>query len=162
MTALVVGRIRCHLLQAANRRNALRSTGPRTPEGKARVRVNPVKHGMTATHTVVLPMESAEEYTTFAESVRAELKPVGLLEGELVDQIIACLWRRRRMSRMEAGILASEYFKILTEEQLGVHRAYDQITSSRADRAEVETAMVGRTYNGRAVEFVPVRDRSRT
>jgi len=129
----------------ANRRNARRSTGPRTPDGKARVSGNAVTHGLLAKHAVVLPMESAEEYTTFAESLRAELKPVGLLEGERVDQIIACLWRQRRLGRMEAGILTAGYFTILADEARGVNHAYDQVARSR-DRAEVESAMIGRVY----------------
>ena len=43
---------------AANRRNAQKSTGPRTAEGKKRASLNALKHGMTA-KTVVLPHESA-------------------------------------------------------------------------------------------------------
>jgi len=33
---------------AANRKNAQKSTGPKTPEGRAAVRLNGVKHGLTA------------------------------------------------------------------------------------------------------------------
>ena len=39
---------------AANRRNAQKSTGPRTTAGKAKTRLNPLKHGLTA-ETIVLP-----------------------------------------------------------------------------------------------------------
>ena len=46
----------------ANLRNATRSTGPRTEAGKKKVRLNAVKHGLTATTVVVLPHEDAEAY----------------------------------------------------------------------------------------------------
>src|SRR5205807_417954 len=41
----------------ANRRNALKSTGPKTPGGKAAVRLNALRHGLRA-HAVVLPGEN--------------------------------------------------------------------------------------------------------
>jgi len=45
---------------AANRRNATRSTGPRTPEGKARVKWNALKHGLLA-RSVVVPLKGGPE-----------------------------------------------------------------------------------------------------
>ena len=48
----------------ANRRNALRSTGPRTEDGKRRSRLNAVRHGLTA-ETVVGSLEDAEDYKAF-------------------------------------------------------------------------------------------------
>jgi hypothetical protein len=95
---------------------------------------------------MVLPLENAAEYTAFAEQLRAELRPVGPVEGELVDQIIAGMWRRRRLSLIETGILTTQYFTILTEEDQGLHREYNDVVSARADGAEAETAMLGQTY----------------
>src|SRR4051794_20074973 len=43
----------------ANRANARKSTGPRTPEGKMASRLNGVTHGMCCTLPVVLPGEDA-------------------------------------------------------------------------------------------------------
>jgi hypothetical protein len=45
----------------ANRRNALRSTGPKTGEGKQRASQNAVRHGLTA-ETVIIPLEDADDY----------------------------------------------------------------------------------------------------
>ena len=49
----------------ANRRNALKSTGPTTPEGKERSRCNAVRHGLTA-ETVIAALEDAEDYESAA------------------------------------------------------------------------------------------------
>ena len=48
----------------ANRRNALKSTGPATPEGKQRSRCNAVRHGLTA-ETVIAVLENLEDYEAF-------------------------------------------------------------------------------------------------
>jgi hypothetical protein len=87
----------------ANRRNALKSTGPKTPEGKAAVRHNATKHGLLS-QEVLLPGEDAAALEELGERLRAELQPVGELESMLVDRIIAAYWRLRRLGRVEAGI----------------------------------------------------------
>ena len=53
---------------AANRRNALRSTGPRTDEGRAKCRLNAVKHGLAA-QALLLPGEDAETLRDFRQDL---------------------------------------------------------------------------------------------
>ena len=48
----------------ANRRNALKSTGPKTEAGKHSSRCNAVRHGLTA-ETVIGALEDAEDYKAF-------------------------------------------------------------------------------------------------
>ena len=55
----------------ANRRNALKSTGPTTPEGKQHARCNAVRHGLTA-ETVIGVLEDANDYAAFEAAVTAD------------------------------------------------------------------------------------------
>jgi predicted component of type VI protein secretion system len=87
----------------ANRQNALKSTGAKTPEGKAAVRLNAVKHGLLSRETL-LPGEDEEALKELGERLRDELQPVGEFENLLVERIIASYWRLWRLGRMEAGI----------------------------------------------------------
>ena len=89
----------------ANRRNALKSTGPKTPEGKAAVRLNALKHGLLS-QEMLLPGEDEEALRELGQDLRDELQPVGELENLLVERIIASYWRLRRLGRVEAGIFA--------------------------------------------------------
>ena len=91
----------------ANRRNAQRSTGPKTSEGKAAVRLNARTHGLRS-QEVLLSGEDEEALKDLDENLRAELKPVGELENLLVDGIVAAQWRLRRLRRVEAGIFVRE------------------------------------------------------
>jgi hypothetical protein len=56
---------------AANRLNALKSTGPRTDEGKQRSRQNALCHGLTA-ETVITALENAADYQTFQSTILAD------------------------------------------------------------------------------------------
>src|SRR5215216_1757460 len=92
---------------AANRQNALKSTGPKTPDGKAAVRLNALRHGLLS-EEILLPGEDEEALRELAEGLGAELQPVGELEKNLVDRIIFLTWRLRRLGRVETGIFAWE------------------------------------------------------
>jgi hypothetical protein len=93
----------------ANRSNALKSTGPKTPQGKAAVRHNATKHGLLS-QEVLLPEEDAAALEELGERLRAELQPVGELEGMLVDRIVSASWRLSRLGRVEAGIFTWELY----------------------------------------------------
>jgi hypothetical protein len=92
----------------ANRRNALKSTGPNTPEGKAVVRYNAIKHGLLSEDVVLVPGEDEAALRELGELLREELQPVGELENLLVDRISAAHWRLRRLNRVEAGLFVNQ------------------------------------------------------
>jgi hypothetical protein len=108
----------------ANRRNALKSTGPKTPEGKAAVRLNALKHGLLS-QAVLLPGEDEEALRELDQNLKVELQPVGELENLLVDRIIASYWRLRRLGRVEAGIFAWERSEELAERAEREARGYE-------------------------------------
>ena len=86
----------------ANRLNAQKSTGPKTPEGRAAVRLNGVTHGLTA-ETIVLKGESEADFTNLLASLEAEHDPVSATEEALVGQLAMATWRLRRLYHAEAG-----------------------------------------------------------
>jgi hypothetical protein len=109
----------------ANRRNARKSTGPKTPEGKARANNNAMSHGILS-REVVLPEEDEATFEELRERLWAELQPVGELESLLVDKIVAAHWRLRRLGRVEAGIFAWERYKLLADRAYSEARRYVQ------------------------------------
>ncbi len=108
----------------SNRRNALKSTGPKTPEGKATVRLNAVKHGLLS-QDVLLPGEDEATLRELAELLRDELQPIGELESLLVDRIIASHWRLRRLGRVETGIFLWQQYEEGAERAQQEARTYE-------------------------------------
>lgn len=91
---------------AANRKNALRSTGPKTPQGKSRVSKNALRHGFFATGPVVPHWESAHEWEAHRDAIHGAVVPVGYLEERLTDRLALLLWRLRRVERFETEALS--------------------------------------------------------
>jgi hypothetical protein len=88
---------------AANRCNALKSTGPTTPEGKERSRRNAVRHGLTA-ETVIPKLEDAEDYQAVEAAVIADYDAETAVERELVLRLSSVLWRLRRATGIESAL----------------------------------------------------------
>jgi hypothetical protein len=88
----------------ANRRNALRSTGPRTDEGKQQSRQNALRHGLTA-ETVIDGLEDSEDYRAFEAAVIADYEARTAVERELVLRLASLLWRLRRIISIETDLL---------------------------------------------------------
>ncbi len=98
----------------ANRANAQKSTGPRTPEGKAAIAQNALKHGLRA-RAAVLQGEDWEEYTCFRAGMLEELYPDGVQEMELATRIVDLTWRLRRAGRYQDAVFEALYDKYAAE-----------------------------------------------
>src|SRR3954467_14832797 len=79
----------------ANRRNAQKSTGPRTAEGKARSRLNGLVHGLRS-EEVVLPTESREAFDAHLARWLADWNPPTEARRHLVERAAVAAWRLRR------------------------------------------------------------------
>ena len=88
----------------ANRRNALRSTGPRTEGGRRQSRRNALRHGLTA-ETVIDGLEDSEDYRAFEETVIADYDAQTAVERELLLRLASLLWRLRRIISIETDLL---------------------------------------------------------
>jgi hypothetical protein len=94
----------------ANRRNAQKSTGPKTETGKQRASRNAAKHGLYAASVVLNSphyKEDPKEYNHLLASLIWELRPEGVLQHSLVHKIANALWRYKRLIRAETGNLHS-------------------------------------------------------
>jgi hypothetical protein len=96
---------------AAQRANAQKSTGPRSSDGIAAVRLNAIKHGFFARDAVNLELDGPariEEFNSLLEALLEEFQPESARERILVDDVAACLWRMRRILRYECRETWSE------------------------------------------------------
>jgi hypothetical protein len=84
----------------ANRRNAQKSTGPRTSEGKAVASQNSLKHGLSARKDVI-GSESQAEYDQYRERILGELNPISPMETMLAERIVSLSWRLVRIGRIQ-------------------------------------------------------------
>jgi hypothetical protein len=87
----------------ANRRNSLKSTGPKTEAGKQASRCNAVRHGLTA-ETVIGALEDVEDYKAFEAAITADYDAQSAVERELVLRLASLLWRLRRATTIETGL----------------------------------------------------------
>ncbi|HEX4749545.1 MAG TPA: hypothetical protein VH302_08400 [Bryobacteraceae bacterium] len=89
----------------ANRANAQRSTGPRTEAGRAKSSSNALRSALTG-RTVLLPTDDVDEYAGFLAEFQQELQPMGKMESELVQVVVDCYWRLRRIQELEYALYA--------------------------------------------------------
>src|SRR5205814_2334178 len=86
----------------ANRQNALKSTGPKSLDGKSRSAQNALKHGLCS--QAVLPTEDRLSFDMFCDEMRDSLHPCSPAESTLVERITQLSWRIQRLPDAEAEI----------------------------------------------------------
>ena len=95
----------------ANRANAQKSTGPRSPEGKSASRFNALKHGIDAA-SIVIPGEDPADYDALTANYQRSYRPETPSENFHVDTMLRADWQKRRLMRVEADLhrtLLAEY-----------------------------------------------------
>jgi hypothetical protein len=128
---------------AANRRNAKKSTGPKTAEGKAVSARNATKHGLLS-RLPVLPEEDGEAFERLRENLFCELIPVTQLEKLMVARLAALQWRLARVPQLEAELLERLRTDVLGNDE-GLGTAWQRDTGAYggalARLARYETAL---------------------
>jgi hypothetical protein len=89
----------------ANAKNARRSTGPRTAAGKARSKMNALKHGLDA-KTIILPGEDGAAFRSRLDAWWLDCPPRNPLEESLLRQAVELSWQLDRADRIQAAQLA--------------------------------------------------------
>ena len=77
------------------------TSGPNTPEGKAAVAHNSVRHGLNTVAIVIPGAESQEEWDALRTEIFESLDPVGPIEEALAHRAAESFWRLRRVTRAE-------------------------------------------------------------
>ncbi len=90
----------------SNRQNSRKSTGPRSEDGRARSRMNALRHGILSKQ-LLIPGEIEAELHDLWLRLYDDFQPQGTLEDEVLDQIVSGFWRLRRLRMVEAGLFSS-------------------------------------------------------
>jgi hypothetical protein len=139
----------------ANRRNAEKSTGPQTVEGKAASSQNAVKHGLLARQDVIRT-EDQGEFDSHREQMLRELNPAGPMETVLAERIVSLSWRLKRAERMQNEALDC----LLAQEAAGSDRESGELGSfEQTGESALGRAVVKDFAGDRALERLMVYER---
>src|SRR5512138_2216086 len=92
----------------ANRANAQKSTGPRTPEGREKAAQNALKHGLFTRETVIRG-EDQQEFEEHREKLLNQLIPGTPLEEDLAERVVDLSWRLKRAARDQEKAFVALY-----------------------------------------------------
>src|ERR1022692_4089897 len=92
---------------AANRANAAKSTGPRSPEGKARSACNSRKHGFTASTFAVVRLEDLNEIAHLTHDLTTVYQPVNSQELLALERMALAQQAMLRAARLESGLFTT-------------------------------------------------------
>ena len=136
---------------AANRRNARKSTGPRTAEGKAAVAKNATKHGLFTRKDVVIS-ENQEDFDALRDEMLAELDPVDTMETLLAERIVSLTWRLKRAVRMQDELIDVKIRREINDTWPELSESL--ITGKPCDKSKYSD----KCYDDLALGYVAMRD----
>ena len=121
----------------ANRLNAEKSTGPKTPEGKTAVSQNALKHSLTAQNDII-SSEVSSEFEAFRDEAINDYRPSTAVEYTLVQRIVSLTWRLRRIT-----IIHNQVFEILNKKNASksYEKFYKSILSQITNPSEEDPAL---------------------
>jgi hypothetical protein len=128
----------------SRRRNAQKSTGPRSETGKRRAALNALKYGRyTGPHTMEQSMlllgEDPREFQAFRDSLIASRQPADAIERMLVEDVAMLAWKKRRLNRAQEGL----QLRSLEVLELDRHRQALEVGREGADISQQEVLKSG-------------------
>jgi hypothetical protein len=130
---------------AANRENALRSTGPKTEAGKQTSSMNALRHGLTG-QVDLMPAEDREAQDKFCAAIVADLAPEGALETQFAQSIAEDNWRLNRGRAIETNMFAFGVFPSETgDEQIDTVLSRAQVFATDPKKFELLSLYMQRT-----------------
>ena len=149
---------------AANKANAQHSTGPKTPEGKAKSAVNRLSFGF-ASNTIIIPGENPDEYRGLVEDFIAEHQPVCVTEQVLVEKMAQQHWLSLRALRLQGeafiyqacadiGFAVPKDLALLNRYQTSAdrafHRAHNELVKAKKQRPNSEIGFESQNFGEEA------------
>jgi len=132
----------------ANRLNSQKSTGPITPEGKAAVRLNSLRHGLYAA-AIVLPGEDQDQFDQLCLDLQDEWKPQTHTQRHHVDELAAAEWHQARLARSLPKLMERDpdpLARFLLQDKVDKYLARLQRSHSRALK-ELRTLQKARAHD---------------
>ena len=108
--------------------------GPRSDAGKARAKMNALRHGLSG-RIVVLPSEDMDLYLKFSNEFVASLDPATPLESELAQTVADGYWRLKRFRTVEEGMLAMGHYEKEGDFDAATEEVHSAFTAAKAFRA---------------------------
>jgi hypothetical protein len=134
--------------------------GPRTPQAKARVSVNAVRHGLRSTKVVIPGMELQADWERFFKDTVKSLSPVGAVEYALTERIATLFWRLRRAARAERDAAIAGGSAVESEHDAAARAVLRTIGSIGSqfypDDARFDAALQDDPQSSRAPALLPV------
>ncbi len=96
--------------QQANRQNAQKSTGPKTPEGREAIRFNALTYGLRTRETI-LERENAREYSELWDELDAEWQPHTRTDRIYLETMVTSQWLLKRIAESEQQIYTIANFE---------------------------------------------------
>ncbi len=125
-----------------NRRNAQKSTGPKTARGREIVRHNAVKHGLRANPASGV-VEDPDQFNGLLDELAEVIQPQNVIEENCIHRIAVCIWRLQRAAKIDSGITTLSMVSVAdkqAEVQEWIERinGYWRMTTRKETREEVK------------------------